>query len=135
MHLVRVGVVCAMLDALRFEDGRHVFIVKGGTAMQLRLGIRARATTDLDMIVSGSLHAWLERFDEATVNRTWNGFTVARKGPPVQIDVPGVGYGAGVLGCRSGTRAATSGRPASRSPSTRRPVLIRELIDRIDRAH
>lgn len=53
MHLVRVGVVCAMLDDVRHGDGGHLFIVKGGTAMQLRLGIRARATTDLDVVFAG----------------------------------------------------------------------------------
>lgn len=92
MHLVRIGAVCAMLDTVRHDDGGHLFIVKGGTAMQLRIGVHARATTDLDMIFRGRLEQWLERFDEATANQTWNGFTVARKGPPVEIDVPGLGY-------------------------------------------
>jgi transposase InsO family protein len=36
MHLVCVGVVCAFLDDTRHDDGAHLFIVKGGTAMQLR---------------------------------------------------------------------------------------------------
>jgi nucleotidyltransferase AbiEii toxin of type IV toxin-antitoxin system len=53
MHLVSVGVVCAMLDDVRHDDGAHLFIVKGGTAMQLRLGIHARATTDLDVVFRG----------------------------------------------------------------------------------
>ncbi|NEE02395.1 nucleotidyl transferase AbiEii/AbiGii toxin family protein [Phytoactinopolyspora halotolerans] len=92
MHLVRVAVVCAMLDAVRHDDGGHLFIVKGGTAMQLRLGIRARATTDLDVIFRGHMDTWLHRFDEAIAERTWNGFTVERKAPPLEIDVPGLGY-------------------------------------------
>jgi Nucleotidyl transferase AbiEii toxin, Type IV TA system len=38
-----------MVDNVRHADGGHLFVVKGGTAMQLRLGIQARATTDLDV--------------------------------------------------------------------------------------
>lgn len=92
MHLVRVGVVCGLLDTVRHDDGGHLFIVKGGTAMQLRLGIRARATTDLDVIFRGRVASWLQRFDEATADRVWNGFTVSRKGAPEEIEVPGLGY-------------------------------------------
>lgn len=92
MHLVRVGVVCAMLDEVRHDGGGHLFIVKGGTAMQLRLGIRARATTDLDVAFAGHVDEWLARFDEATAERTWNGFTVTRKSAPTQIEVTSAGY-------------------------------------------
>ncbi|MBK5222948.1 MAG: nucleotidyl transferase AbiEii/AbiGii toxin family protein [Acidimicrobiia bacterium] len=86
MHLVRVGVVCAMLDETRHPDGGHLFVVKGGTAMQLRLGIRARATTDLDIVFAGRVEEWLTRFDAATMDRSWNGFTVTRKAPPTHPD-------------------------------------------------
>ena len=92
MHLVRVGVVCAMLDDVRHDNGGHLFIVKGGTAMQLRLGIRARATTDLDVAFAGQVDEWLALFDEATAERTWSGFTVTRKTAPTQIEVTSVGY-------------------------------------------
>lgn len=92
MHLVRVGVVCAMLDEVRHPDGGHLFIVKGGTAMQLRLGIRARATTDLDVVFAGRVEEWLTLFDAATIERSWNGFTVTRKAPPTQIEVNTAGY-------------------------------------------
>ena len=34
--------------------------------MQLGLGIRARATTDLDVVFRGRVEAWLASFDEAT---------------------------------------------------------------------
>src|SRR5690625_776785 len=92
MHLVRVGVVCAMLDVARHSDGSHLFIVKGGAAMQLRLGICARATTDLDIVFAGQVEEWLTRFDMATAERTWNGFTIVRKAAPTQIDVSSAGY-------------------------------------------
>jgi Nucleotidyl transferase AbiEii toxin, Type IV TA system len=92
LHLVRVAVVCAMVDHVRHADGGHLFVVKGGTAMQLRLGIQARATTDLDVVFRGRLEDWLNRFDEATAGVEWNGFTLTRKKPPQVIEVPGVGY-------------------------------------------
>ncbi len=92
MHLVRVAAVCALLDDVRHDDGGHLFIVKGGTAMQLRLGISARATTDLDVAFRGHFDDWLERFDAATADTTWSGFTVSRKSAPTPIDIPGLGY-------------------------------------------
>lgn len=92
MHLVRVGVVCAMLDQVRHDDGGHLFIVKGGTAMQLRLGVGARATTDLDVAYRGHFDDWLERFDDATRDTEWNGFSLARKSEPTPIEIPGMGY-------------------------------------------
>jgi Nucleotidyl transferase AbiEii toxin, Type IV TA system len=81
-----------MLDDVRHDDGGHLFIVKGGTAMQLRLGISARATTNLDVAFRGHFDEWLERFDAATADTTWSGFTVTRKSEPTPIDIPGLGY-------------------------------------------
>lgn len=55
MRLVRIGAICAMRDVVRHDDGKHLLIVKVVlTDTQLRLGIQARATTDLDMIFRGS---------------------------------------------------------------------------------
>ncbi len=90
MHLVRVGAICALLDDAR-DDGGHLFIVKGGTAMQIRFGIDARATADLDVVFRGRAEAWLTRFDATIADRDWNGFSITRKQAPTQIDVPGVG--------------------------------------------
>lgn len=92
MHLVRVGVVCGMLDEVRHHDGGHLFIIKGGTAMQLRFGVRARATTDLDVVFAGRVEEWLDRLDAATIERTWNGFTVTRKSPPTRIEANTAAY-------------------------------------------
>ena len=92
MHLVRVGVVCAFLDDVRHDDGAHLFIVKGGTAMQLRFGITARATTDLDVVFRGRVDQWIDQLDQALIDRTWNGFSVNRKNDPVQIDISSAGY-------------------------------------------
>jgi len=65
MHLVFVAAVCALLDDVRHDDGGHLFIVKGSPAMQLRLGISARATTDLDVAFRGHFDDWLARIDQA----------------------------------------------------------------------
>jgi Nucleotidyl transferase AbiEii toxin, Type IV TA system len=92
MHLVRVGAVCALLDNVRHGDGGHLFIVKGGTAMQLRIGIEARATRDLDMVFRGRMESWLDQLDTAFDNQSWNGFTVARKSAPRQITLSTPGY-------------------------------------------
>jgi hypothetical protein len=54
-----------MVENVRGTDGGHLFVVKGGTAMQLRLGIQASATTDPDVVFRGRLDDWLDRFDEA----------------------------------------------------------------------
>lgn len=54
-----------MLDHVRHEDGGHLFIIKGGTAMQLRLGIHARATTDIDIVFADNVDEWFVRFDDA----------------------------------------------------------------------
>ena len=92
MHLVRVGVVCAMLDQVRHDDGGHLFIVKGGTAMQLRLGVGARATADLDVAFRGHFDDSLIRFDDTTRDSEWNGFSLTRKSEPTPIEIPGMGY-------------------------------------------
>jgi len=81
-----------MLDDVRNHDGSHLFIIKGGTAMQLRLGIHARATTDLDVVFRGHVEEWLSRFDAAITDRSWNGFTITRKSEPSPIEIHGLGY-------------------------------------------
>jgi hypothetical protein len=43
-------------------------------------------------VFAGRVEDWLERFDAATADRRWNGFTATRKSEPVQIEVPGLGY-------------------------------------------
>ena len=48
-----------MIDRIRDTEGGHLFVAKGGSAMQLRLGLTARATTDLDLLfqLAGHLSA------------------------------------------------------------------------------
>jgi hypothetical protein len=60
--------------------------------MQLRLGIIARATTDLDLLFRGRAADWLEPFDAALLSGSWNGFEARRKNDPVEIAVEEVTY-------------------------------------------
>lgn len=60
--------------------------------MQMRLGLTARATTDLDFLFRGGASQWLDQFDEALLAGDWNGFEVRRKNLPTEIEVPGVLY-------------------------------------------
>ncbi len=91
-HAIGVVVVCSMMDRVRGTDGGHLFVAKGGSAMQLRLGLTARATTDLDLLFRGSARAWLDHFDGALLEGAWNGFDAHRKNEPEEIKVPGVRY-------------------------------------------
>jgi hypothetical protein len=57
-------VVAAMLDHARDENEDPVFVLKGGAAMELRLGLRARATKYLRgnklaiALTSSTMSAW-----------------------------------------------------------------------------
>lgn len=83
-----VAVVAGMLDAVRDGAGRHRFVMKGGSALELRFGLRARSSKDLDSIFRGiTAEAAIEA--EAAVTREWQGFTgtVARV---ETVEVPGL---------------------------------------------
>lgn len=84
---VAVLVVSAMLDNQRDEEGRHRFVVKGGAALELRFGARARTSKDLDAVYRGVLDDAAGVVADA-VAAPWNGFTgrVTRLG---RIDAPG----------------------------------------------
>lgn len=60
--------------------------------MQLRLGLTARATTDLDLLFCGDARTWLDNFDAALQEGSWNGFDGRRKNEPEPIKVPGMRY-------------------------------------------
>lgn len=91
-HAIGVVVICSMMDRIRGIDGGHLFVAKGGSAMQLRLGLTARATTDLDLLFRGNVRTWLDHFDEALLEGPWNGFDARRKNVPEEIKVPGMRY-------------------------------------------
>jgi hypothetical protein len=58
--------------------------------MQMRLGLTARATTDLDFLFLGGASQWLDHLDEALLGGSWSRFDVHRKNQPTEIEVPGL---------------------------------------------
>jgi hypothetical protein len=58
-------VVAAMLDQARRDDGEPVFLIKGGVAMELRIGRSARATKDLDAALRTAISELAEHLDPA----------------------------------------------------------------------
>jgi hypothetical protein len=77
----------ALLGALeRANAGReptHGLLLKGGVAMELRLGIKARTTKDVDFVFHGPLDALIDDLDEA-LTEPYSGFAFER-GEPTQI--------------------------------------------------
>ena len=58
-------------------DGEGVFATKGGIAMELRLGDRARATRDVDIVIRGNPEDLAELLD-AGLREPYQGFTFRR---------------------------------------------------------
>ena len=85
---VSVLVVSAMLDHLRDDAGNHRFVAKGGAALEIRFGSRARTSKDFDTVYRGALDDAVGEVDTA-VATAWNGFVgrVTRVG---RVDVPGL---------------------------------------------
>ncbi len=73
-------VVAAMLDRVRDENADPVFVLKGGAAMELRLGLRARATKDFDAAYREAMGGMLDGLD-ATLRHGHGGFTATRSEP------------------------------------------------------
>lgn len=70
-------VVAAMLDHARDENEDPMFLLKGGAAMELRLGLRARATKDFDTAYREAIDGMLERLD-AALRQGFGDFTAIR---------------------------------------------------------
>ena len=72
----RVGViaVAAMLDSCRDADGGHLFHFKGGSALELRFGDRARTSKDLDAVFRG-LMSEAQSVIGGALAAGWSGFT------------------------------------------------------------
>ncbi|MGQ0669705.1 MAG: nucleotidyl transferase AbiEii/AbiGii toxin family protein [Actinomycetota bacterium] len=73
-------VLAAMLDHARDENQDPVFVLKGGAAMELRLGQRARATKDYDTAYRDAIEGMLERLD-AALRQGFGDFTATRTEP------------------------------------------------------
>jgi hypothetical protein len=75
-------IVTAVLDRVRDEDGEPIFLLKGGVAMELRLQLRARATSDYDAAFRARNEEVIDRLDEALA-QPWNNFDLTRDAPEV----------------------------------------------------
>ncbi len=84
-RLVGFAVLCETLVEAVAQGLIPFFFVKGGVALELRLGLAARATKDLDIGLCASPQELLADFDEAlTVG--YGDFTLRRKGPATVLD-------------------------------------------------
>jgi hypothetical protein len=71
------------LDRVRADDGPR-FLVKGGVSIELRLGLRVRATKDVDLVFRGDAGVMLDALEEA-FEQPYAGFAFHRKGELEQI--------------------------------------------------
>lgn len=82
-RLVGVTVIIEMLDGLSDDEGLPRIAFKGGAAMQLRFGFRARASNDLDATFRGEIGEAIGLITEA-VSAGWSGFTgTTTEGEPI----------------------------------------------------
>lgn len=75
--LVASSVAIAAVQRATDSDGRHRFLLKGGTLLQHRLPIAARATKDVDGLVRGGLDDFVLALDEAFAE-PWGPLTLRR---------------------------------------------------------
>ncbi len=71
------------LEAVALDDAPR-FLIKGGTSMELRLGLGARTTTDVDVVFRGDPEVMLDALEEA-FEQPYGSFSFRRKGPVEEI--------------------------------------------------
>lgn len=79
---VAIAAVQRAIDA----DGRQLFLLKGGTLLQHRLNVTARATKDVDGLVRGDLDEFLLALEDALAE-PWGPLTL-RRGEVEAVNVP-----------------------------------------------
>ena len=85
--MVASGIVIAALQRITHSDGKPHFLIKGGTYLELLLGLRARATRDVDTLFRGSFDDFLSVLDNALEQPF--GEIAFRRTEPEAIRVPG----------------------------------------------
>lgn len=73
-------IITAILDRVRDENEEPIFLLKGGVAIELRLKLRARTTSDCDLAYRVRSEEIFDLIDEA-IRDPWNGFQVTRGVP------------------------------------------------------
>jgi len=84
--LVASSVAIAAIQRAVDEDGRRLFLLKGGTWLQHRLPVNARTTRDIDGLVRGDIDVFL-RVLEQVLAEPWGPVTL-RRGAVEVVDVP-----------------------------------------------
>ena len=77
---INTHIVSAVLDRVRDENGEPLFALKGGAAMELRLGVNARASRDYDAAFRERAEHMLDALDRALAE-DWGGFQLQRTQP------------------------------------------------------
>lgn len=77
---INTQIISAVLDRARDSDSEPLFALKGGAAMELRLGIAARASKDYDAAFRDRAERMLDVLDEA-LSGDWQGFQLRRTEP------------------------------------------------------
>jgi hypothetical protein len=68
------------------DGGAPRFSVKGGVALELRLGDRARATKDIDVVLQHPDADLARTLERALTGDDYQGFSFRRKGEPLVLD-------------------------------------------------
>ncbi len=84
--LVASSVAIAAVQRAVDADGRHLFLLKGGTWLQHRVNATARTTKDVDGLIRGDIDAFLNALDDALAE-PWGPLTL-RRGPVEVINAP-----------------------------------------------
>jgi hypothetical protein len=78
--LVANSIVLSALSRAVDDENRPLFLLKGGTQLELRLGLRARASSDLDTLFRGEFDKVIDALDEA-LRPGWDSMTFQRTEP------------------------------------------------------
>jgi hypothetical protein len=68
--LVASSVVIGALQRSEYHDGLPRILLKGGAYLELRLGLRARSTSDIDTLFRGAFDEFIDVLD-ATLTESW----------------------------------------------------------------
>jgi len=102
--------IAAMLHSARNRDGDPIFIIKGGSALELRYESKARATRDIDLEFTGTLEE-IHGGVSACVGAGWSGFG-GRVLDPQPLSIP---WGS-ITGQRLTVQLTYFGRPFANVP-------------------
>jgi Nucleotidyl transferase AbiEii toxin, Type IV TA system len=80
MRSVSYMIASLALERARDQEGAPLFLIKGGVMIELRLGLRARATRDLDAVFRAEFGTWLDELDEA-IRQPVGDFALTRTEP------------------------------------------------------